>query len=88
MHPGWWRHQAKTLLRLPPSNRSADEDGYNPFELNCGYRPRVSYEEDIDPRSRSKAADELADELKNLMTACRENLRHGLDMANPFPPDL
>ena len=50
--------------------------GYTPFELNYGYRPRVSYE-DIDPRSRSKAADELADELKNLMTAGRKNLQHG-----------
>ena len=48
--------------------------GYTPFELNCGYHPRVSYEEDVDPRSRSKAADELIEELRTLIAACRENL--------------
>ena len=25
---------------------------------------------------------------RNLMTACQKNLQHGLDIANPFPPDL
>ena len=48
--------------------------GYTPFELNCGYYPRVSYEEDIDPRSKLKAADELTEELRNLMAACRERI--------------
>ena len=50
--------------------------GYTPFELNCGYHLCVSYKEDVDPRSRSKAADELTEELRNLMAACRENLQH------------
>ena len=50
--------------------------GYTPFELNCGYYPRISYKEDVDSRSRSKGADELTEELRNLMTACRENLQH------------
>ena len=49
---------------------------YIPFELNCRYHPRVSYKEDIDSRSRSKAADKLTEELKNLIAACRENLQH------------
>ena len=48
--------------------------GYTPFELNCGYHLCVFYEEDVDPRSTSKEADELTKELKNLMAACRENL--------------
>ena len=39
-------------------------------------------------RSRSKAADEPADNLRNFMTTCRKNLQHGFDIANPFPPDL
>ena len=46
------------------------------FELNCGYHPRVFYKEDIDPRSSSKAAYELTEELRNLMAAYRENLYH------------
>ena len=49
---------------------------YMPFKLNCGYRPRVSYKEDVDPQSRSKAANELTEELRNLMAACRENLQN------------
>ena len=48
--------------------------GYMPFELNYGYYPRVFYDEDVNPRSRSKAADELTEEPRTLMAACRENL--------------
>ena len=54
--------------------------GYTPFELNCGYHPRVSYKEDIDPRSKSKSADDLARELRKLMAVCRENLQHAQDL--------
>ena len=49
---------------------------YTPFELNCGYHLRVSYEEDVDLRSRSKAADKLTEELRNLIAVCRENLQY------------
>ena len=48
--------------------------GYTPFELNCRYHLRISYEEDVDPRSRSKAADELTEKLRNLIATYRENL--------------
>ena len=46
------------------------------FELNCGFHPRASYKEDVDPHSQSKSADKLATELRELMTICRENLQH------------
>ena len=49
---------------------------HTPFELNCGYHPRISYEEDTDPRSRSKSAEELDVELKDLMAICKETLQH------------
>ena len=49
---------------------------YTLFELNCGYHPRVFYEEDVDPHSRSKAANELTKELRNLIIVCRESLQH------------
>ena len=49
---------------------------YTSFELNCRYYPYVSYEEDVDPCSRSKAADELTEELKKLMATYKENLQH------------
>ena len=53
---------------------------YMRFELNYGYHLYVSYEEDVDPYSRSKAADELIKKLRNLMAACRENLQHAQEL--------
>ncbi len=47
-----------------------------PFELNCGYHPRVSFEEDVDPHSRSRSANKLAKELRELMEVCCQNLLH------------
>ncbi len=44
--------------------------GHTPFELNCGYHFRVFFEEDVDPRSRSRSANELAEELRELMEVC------------------
>ena len=54
-------------------NASTD---YTPFELNCGYHLRMSYKEEVDPRFKSKSADELLVELKELMIVYRENLHH------------
>ena len=50
--------------------------GYSPFELNCGYHPRISYKEDLDPCSKSKTVEELSSELRELMTICQQNLHH------------
>ena len=55
-------------------------NGHTPFELNCGYYPRVCFEEDTHPRSRSKSADELSAKLRDLMTVCRENLHHAQEL--------
>ena len=35
------------------NNTKNTSSGYTSFELNCGFYPRVSYKEDVDPRSRS-----------------------------------
>ena len=51
-----------------------------PFELNCGYHLKVSYKEDVDPRSQSKSVDELSAELKELMIVCRENFYHAKEL--------
>ncbi len=49
---------------------------HTPFELNCGYHPRVSFEEDTNLRSKSNSADEPAKRLKGLMTVCQKTLHH------------
>ncbi len=54
------------------NNAKNASTGHTPFELNCGYHPRASYEEDVDPRSQSKSAAELATKLRELMTVYRE----------------
>ena len=54
--------------------------GYTPFKLNCRYHPRVSYKEDINSRSRSKATDGLTKELRNLIAAYRANLQHAQEL--------
>ena len=58
------------------NNAKNASTGYTPFELNCGYYPRVSYEEDLDPRSKSKTAKKLSSGLRELMTVCQQNLHH------------
>ncbi len=50
--------------------------GHTPFELNCGYHPRVFFEQDLDPRLRSWSANELAEELRELIEVCYQNFLH------------
>ena len=44
------------------------------FKLNCGYHPHVSYKKNIDFHSKSKLADNLASELRELVAVYWENL--------------
>lgn len=51
------------MAEFAHNNDKNASTGYTPFKLNCGYYPCIFYEKDIDPYSRSKSADKLADEL-------------------------
>ena len=62
------------------NNAKNASTGHMPFELNYGYHPRISYEENVDPRSQSKSADELSTELRELIIVCRKNLYHAQDL--------
>ena len=62
------------------NNAKNASSGHTPFELNCGYHPRMSYEEDVEPRSKSKSADELSAELRELMIVCQKNLHHAQEL--------
>ena len=53
---------------------------YTSFELNCGYHPKIFFEEDIDPRLRSYFANKLVEELKELMEVCCQNLLHAQEL--------
>ena len=51
-----------------------------PFELNCGYHPRVFFEEDIDSCLRSRSANKLAEELRELIEVCYQNLLYAQEL--------
>lgn len=63
------------LAEFAYNNAKHSSTKFTPFELNCGYHPRVSYDDELDPRSRSKAAGVEAKVLKELLTECKKNLR-------------
>ncbi len=58
------------------NNAKNASTGHTPFELNCSYHPRVSFEEEVDSRSRSRSANKLVEELKELIEVCYQNLLH------------
>ena len=68
------------MAKFAYNNAKNSNTGHTPFELNCGYHPCVSFEEDTDPRSQSKSADELSAELRDVMTVCWENLYHAQEL--------
>ena len=49
---------------------------HTPFELNCGFYPWVSFKDDVNPCSKSHSADELVNELRELMNIYQQNLLH------------
>ncbi len=58
------------------NNAKNASTGHTSFKLNCGYYPKVFFEEDVDPHSRSHSTNELAEELRELMEVCCQNLFH------------
>ena len=52
------------------NNANNANTGYTPFERNCGYHPCVSYEKNLDPRSKSRTLEELSSKLRELITMC------------------
>ena len=69
-----------SMAEFAYNNAKNASTGYTPFELNCGYYLRMSYKEEVDPRSKSKSADKLSAELRELMIVCRENLHHAQEL--------
>ncbi len=64
------------MAKFAYNNAKNASTSHMPFELNCGYHSQNFYEEDVDPRSWLKLADELATELRELMIICNENFQH------------
>ncbi len=58
------------------NNAKNANTGHTPFELHYGYHPRVFFEKDVNPRLRYRSANELVEELKELIEVCCQNLLH------------
>ncbi len=69
---------AKLLLmaEFTYNNAKNASTGHTLFELNYGFHPWASYEQDVDPRSQSKSAEELATKFRELIAVSRENLSY------------
>ena len=50
------------------------------FKLNCGYHFRVSFGEDVDLRSKSRSANKLAGELRELIEFYYQNLLYAQEL--------
>ena len=69
-----------SMAEFAYNNAKNASTGHIPFELNCGYHLCVSYEENLDPCSKSKTAEELSSKLQNLMAVCQQNLHHAQEL--------
>ncbi len=58
--------------------------GHTPFELNCGFHPQASYEEDIDLHSQSRSVVKLVTKLKELMAIYRENIQYAQELQKQY----
>ncbi len=56
------------------NNTKDASTGHISFELNCRFHPWVLFKEDVDLRSRSHSANELANKLRELIEVCYQNL--------------
>ena len=64
------------MAKFAYNNAKNANTGYTPFKLNRRYHPWISYKKDINPYSKSKSADKLSAELRELIIVCQKNLHH------------
>ncbi len=73
----WEQDDCARLLSMAEfayNNAKNVSTGHTPFKINCGYHPKVFFEENIDSRSRSRSANKLAEKLRKLMEVYYQKL--------------
>ena len=68
------------MAKFAYNNAKNASTGFTPFELNCRYHLWVFYKGDLDPRSKSRTAEKLSSELRELMIVCQQNLHHAQEL--------
>ena len=64
------------IAEIAYNNAKNANTGHILFELNCDFYPQVFFEDDVNPCSRSRSANKLANELRELINICQQNLLH------------
>ena len=54
--------------------------GHTLFEFYYGYHPKVLFEKDVDCRLKSRSANELIEELRELIEVCYQNLLYAKEL--------
>ena len=72
------------MAKFAYNNAKNPSIGYTPFELNFDIYPRVFYKKDVNPRFKTKTADQLATELHTLMSVYKVNLQHAQELQKRF----
>ena len=68
------------MAKFAYNNSKNANTGHTLFKFNCKYHPRVFYEEDLDPCSKSKTVEKLSFELQNFMAICQQNLYYAQEL--------
>ena len=68
------------MAKFAYNNAKNLSNGHTAFELNCAYYPCIFFEENTNPCSQSKSADELSAKLQDLMSVCRKNFYHAPEL--------
>lgn len=64
------------MVEFTYNNTKNTSTSHISFELNCRYYLRIFYEKDVDFCSKLKLADQLLQNLQELITVCQENLQY------------
>ena len=64
------------MAELAYNNAKNASTSHTPFELNCGCHLWILYKEEVDSRSKSKSADKLSEEFRELMIVYCKNLHY------------
>ncbi len=54
--------------------------GHISFKLNYNYHLGIFFDEDVDPCSRSRSANKLVEEMRELMEVCCQNLLYAQEL--------
>ncbi len=68
------------MAEFAQNNTKNASTGHISFKLNCGYHSRVYFEEDVDPRLRSRSANKLVEELRELIEVWYQNLLYAQEL--------